>query len=84
MSELCSARSTYTLSGMASSRVAEIHELRMMLFELEVRAQRLSAAVSSQELPADLATHVDGLRCSVLSSIRWAHLLELAYTIKQL
>jgi hypothetical protein len=69
---------------MASSRLTEIHELRMMLFELEVRVQRLSAAVSNQEIPAELASHVDGLRLSVLNCLRWGHVLEIAYTMRQL
>jgi hypothetical protein len=62
----------------------EIHQMRQALFELEVRAQRLSAAVSDQRIPAELATHVDGLRTAVLNSMRWAHLLEISYKAAKL
>ena len=55
----------------------DIHELRKLLFEADRMAQRLSAAVSAGQVPADLAGLVDAARHSVLTAMRVVHCLEL-------
>jgi hypothetical protein len=56
----------------------EIHKIRESLFECEKLCQRLSSALSNQEIPAEMAPLIDAMRHSVLTGIRVAHATELA------
>ena len=73
------------LAGLAEMRnedwTRDLHDLRMRLLACDQLAQRLSAAISAQRMPADLAHQVDALRHAVLCAIRVAYITQLAGTI---
>lgn len=60
---------------------ADVHALRLQVFECTKLCERLTVAISAQRMPADLASLVEATRSSVLTAMRVAHLLELGATV---
>jgi hypothetical protein len=60
---------------------ADVHALRLQIFECSKLCERLSSSISDQRMPVDLAQLVEATRMSVLTAMRVAHLLELGATV---